>query len=291
MQEIRAAVIEAAGTSRRHRDPAPRRPGPGEVLVRMAASGVCHSDLHVRDGHWERPGADRPRARGRRVHRGGGPGHRPVGRRAGSRRCRGTPRACVCRECQRGRQWLCLGSPSLHHRQADGTHAAGARRRVAGARLPVDRDVRDGAGRAGDARWSRCPTASRPTSRRSSAAASRRASAPWSRRPRCRPDRPSPSIGLGGVGLSCVMGAVLAGARRIVAVDVNPAKLELAGELGATHWVQADPADPAARGGGHPPGRGRRRSGLRVRGDRAAGDDRAGGGGAAARAGPRCWWA
>ena len=53
-------------------------------------------------------------------------------------------------------------------------------------------------------------------------------------------------IGLGGVGLSCVMGAVLAGAWRIVAVDANPAKLALARELGATHAVLADPADPAA---------------------------------------------
>jgi S-(hydroxymethyl)glutathione dehydrogenase / alcohol dehydrogenase len=31
------------------------RPGPGEVRIRMAASGVCHSDLHVVDGEWERP--------------------------------------------------------------------------------------------------------------------------------------------------------------------------------------------------------------------------------------------
>src|SRR5687767_1650743 len=30
-------------------------PQRGEVLVRMVASGVCHSDLHVVDGEWERP--------------------------------------------------------------------------------------------------------------------------------------------------------------------------------------------------------------------------------------------
>ena len=30
-------------------------PGPGEVRVRMLASGVCHSDLHVLDGDWARP--------------------------------------------------------------------------------------------------------------------------------------------------------------------------------------------------------------------------------------------
>ena len=42
------------------------------------------------------------------------------------------------------------------------------------------------------------------------------------------------------------MGAVLAGARRIIAVDVSRAKIDLAGTLGATHWVQADPANPRA---------------------------------------------
>jgi len=50
-------------------------------------------------------------------------------------------------------------------------------------------------------------------------------------------------IGLGGVGLSCVMGAVLAGASRIVAVDRLPAKLELARELRATDVVMAGPDD------------------------------------------------
>jgi S-(hydroxymethyl)glutathione dehydrogenase/alcohol dehydrogenase len=52
-------------------------------------------------------------------------------------------------------------------------------------------------------------------------------------------------IGLGGVGLSAVMGAVLAGATQIVAVDRVPAKLEVARELGATDVIQAGD-DPAA---------------------------------------------
>jgi Zn-dependent alcohol dehydrogenase len=46
-------------------------------------------------------------------------------------------------------------------------------------------------------------------------------------------------IGLGGVGLSVVMGAALAGASRIVAVDRVPTKLERAREVGATHGVVA----------------------------------------------------
>src|SRR5205823_6341768 len=46
-------------------------------------------------------------------------------------------------------------------------------------------------------------------------------------------------IGCGGVGLSIVMGAALAGAATVVAVDTNDAKLELAQALGATHGVRA----------------------------------------------------
>ncbi|TCP49927.1 alcohol dehydrogenase [Tamaricihabitans halophyticus] len=46
--------------------------------------------------------------------------------------------------------------------------------------------------------------------------------------------------GLGGVGLSALLGAVVAGASTIVAVDVTPAKLRLARELGATHAFDAN---------------------------------------------------
>jgi S-(hydroxymethyl)glutathione dehydrogenase / alcohol dehydrogenase len=51
-------------------------------------------------------------------------------------------------------------------------------------------------------------------------------------------------VGCGGVGLNCVQGAALAGASRIVAVDTNPYKLELAGVFGATDVIDASAADP-----------------------------------------------
>jgi S-(hydroxymethyl)glutathione dehydrogenase/alcohol dehydrogenase len=53
-------------------------------------------------------------------------------------------------------------------------------------------------------------------------------------------------IGLGGVGLNVLSGARLAGAGRIVGVDVNPAKLELARKLGATDVIDASAGDPTA---------------------------------------------
>ena len=54
-------------------------------------------------------------------------------------------------------------------------------------------------------------------------------------------------LGAGGVGLSAVMGARLAGADPIVVVDVDPEKLELAKELGATHTIDASREDTVAR--------------------------------------------
>jgi aryl-alcohol dehydrogenase len=54
-------------------------------------------------------------------------------------------------------------------------------------------------------------------------------------------------FGAGSVGLSAVMAAKIAGCARIIAVDINPARLELALELGATHVFDAREDDVAAR--------------------------------------------
>jgi S-(hydroxymethyl)glutathione dehydrogenase / alcohol dehydrogenase len=53
-------------------------------------------------------------------------------------------------------------------------------------------------------------------------------------------------IGCGGVGLNVIQGARLAGASRIIAVDLSPAKLALAEKLGATHVIDASSADAVA---------------------------------------------
>ncbi|MGP9781132.1 S-(hydroxymethyl)mycothiol dehydrogenase [Glutamicibacter sp. AOP12-B1-11] len=51
-------------------------------------------------------------------------------------------------------------------------------------------------------------------------------------------------IGCGGVGVAAIAGAKLAGATTIIAVDLNPTKLETATQLGATHTVDSSKADP-----------------------------------------------
>ena len=53
-------------------------------------------------------------------------------------------------------------------------------------------------------------------------------------------------IGCGGIGLSAVNGAAIAGAERIIAIDTNSSKLELAKAMGATHTINASNVDPVA---------------------------------------------
>jgi Zn-dependent alcohol dehydrogenase len=54
-------------------------------------------------------------------------------------------------------------------------------------------------------------------------------------------------IGCGGVGLSVIQGAKLQHARQIIAVDVNPTKLDWAKQFGATHVVNAREVDPVQK--------------------------------------------
>src|SRR5918999_1071791 len=62
-----------------------------------------------------------------------------------------------------------------------------------------------------------------------------------------RPGQSVAVVGCGGVGDSVIMGAKLAGATTIVGVDIDPKKLEWAKEFGATHTVDAREGDPVAR--------------------------------------------
>jgi S-(hydroxymethyl)glutathione dehydrogenase/alcohol dehydrogenase len=54
-------------------------------------------------------------------------------------------------------------------------------------------------------------------------------------------------FGAGGVGLAAIQGALIAGARQIIAVDVIESKLATARELGATHIVDASSGDPVGK--------------------------------------------
>jgi S-(hydroxymethyl)glutathione dehydrogenase / alcohol dehydrogenase len=213
-------------------------PGPGEVRVRYGASGVCHSDLHCVDGEWTVP---LPLVLG---HEGAGTvdalGPGVSGLEVGDHVILSWRYACGrCRACVRGRSWACtntrmgdstLDDGTLRFQRGDGTEvyqylSVGTFAEAAvvpeAAAVPVPAELPfDVACLIG------CGVTTGVGAVVNTAEVEAGASL-------C-------VIGCGGVGLSVVMGAVLAGAHPIIAVDVEDAKLQQALDLGATHAVRGD---------------------------------------------------
>jgi S-(hydroxymethyl)glutathione dehydrogenase/alcohol dehydrogenase len=237
MTSIRAAVLRSAGEPAAIEILELADPREGEVRVRIGASGVCHSDLHVRDGDWPRP---TPIAMG---HEGAGV-IEAVGR--GVRTLSvGQPVALswlvpcgACRSCRAGRVWACLDSPSFRHRMPDGaTVLTGGNGQpvlsycaigtMASATVVPEAAaiaLPDGVDPEVAALIGCCVTTG-------VGAVVKTAAVP--------PGSSVAVIGLGGVGLSCVMGAVIAGASRIVAIDRVADKLATALAVGATDGLLA----------------------------------------------------
>lgn len=243
MSTVRAAVLEAVGEPVVVRELELIEPRAGEVRVRMLASGVCHSDLHVRDGEWDRPTPIVMGHEGAGVVEAVGPGVSSP--RVGELVALSWLIPCgVCRACRRGQVWACPDSPSYRHTLLDGATAFrgadGAAIRSycaiatmadavvvpAAAAIPVPA----GTDPAAAALIGCCVTTGVGAVLKTAAVPAGSSVA---------------VIGLGGVGLSCVMGAAIAGAARIVAVDRVSAKLDAAVAVGATDTLLAGD-DPSA---------------------------------------------
>jgi S-(hydroxymethyl)glutathione dehydrogenase/alcohol dehydrogenase len=240
---VRAAVLESVGEPVVVRDLELAEPRDGEVRVRMLASGVCRSDLHVRDGEWDRPTPIVMGHEGAGIVEAVGPG--VASPRVGDLVALSWLIPCgVCRSCRRGHVWACPDSPSYRHTLLDGRTAyrgghgspirsycaiatmAEASVVPAAAAIPLPA----GTDPAAAALIGCCVTTGVGAVTKTAAVPAGASVA---------------VIGLGGVGLSCVMGAVIAGASRIVAVDRVPAKLDAAISVGATDTLLAD-GDTAA---------------------------------------------
>jgi alcohol dehydrogenase len=210
-------------------------PGPGELLVRVDAAGLCHSDLSVVDGNRPRP---LPMALG---HEAAGT---VVGRGSGVRDVEEgdrvvlvfVPRCGNCRMCASGRPALC--------EPAAVTNASGELLR--GGRRWGEHEGRTVHHHLGVSAFSEhvvvdrgsvvvVPSELPPETAALFGCALLTGAGAVLETARVRPGESVAVFGLGGVGQCAVMGAALAGANPIVAVDPVPAKRELALELGATH--------------------------------------------------------
>jgi S-(hydroxymethyl)mycothiol dehydrogenase len=221
-------------------------PGPGEALVRVQACGVCHTDLHYREGGIN---DDFPFLLGHEaagIVESVGEGVRDVA--PGDFVILNWRAVCGhCRACLRGRPWYCFDTHNATQGMtlADGTAlspalgiGAFAEKTLvhAGQCTRVDPAVRpEVAGLLGCGVMAGLGAAinTAPVQRGDSAAV----------------------IGCGGVGGAAVAGARLAGAARIIAVDIDDRKLATARELGATDTVNSRAQDPVeairALTGGH----------------------------------------
>ena len=210
-------------------------PGPGEALVRVKACGVCHTDLHYREGaiNDEFPFLLGHEASG--TVESVGPGVDNVA--AGDFVVIAWRSPCgTCRSCLRGRPWYCFASRNAQQPMtlADGTPLSaalgiGAFAELtlvdAGQAIKVDPKANpQAAGLIG------CGIMAGLGASINTGGVSRGDSVAV--------------FGCGGVGDAAIAGSRLAGAHTIIGVDIDDRKLEWAREFGVTHTINANQTDP-----------------------------------------------
>lgn len=235
--EVRGVVASKQGAPVEVQSILVPEPGPGEALVSVHACGVCHTDLHYRDGT---VGEGYPfllghEAAGTVESVGAGvddllPGDSVV--LAWRAPC------YSCRSCRRGRPWYCFASRNATQPMTlqDGTPltpalgiGAFAEKTLvaAGQAIKVDPAARpEAAGLVGCGVMAGYGAAVNTGGVGSGDSVA--------------------VIGCGGVGVAAVAGASLAGARRVIAIDVDESKLDGANRFGASHTIDARRTDPIA---------------------------------------------
>jgi len=233
---MKAAVLERVGDPLRIEELTIDPVRPGEVRVAFRAAGVCHSDVHQADGAWGDLDPIVLGHEGAGVIESVGPGVADL--RAGDTVTLNWFLSCQnCRECRRGRPWLCGhvsgdgrrqdGSTPLHRQDGSPMLSyAGLGTFAEAAVVPADAAIR-------------IPPDVPPEVGALIGCAVTTGVMAVLRTARVTAGSSVLVVGLGGVGLSVVMGAALAGATRIVAMDLSPEKLEMGRLLGATDLVLA----------------------------------------------------
>ncbi|MFH8295258.1 S-(hydroxymethyl)mycothiol dehydrogenase [Streptomyces sp. NPDC018059] len=235
--EVRAVVAVKKGAPVEVRTIVVPDPGPGEVLVSVQACGVCHTDLHYREGAIN---DDFPFLLG---HEAAGTveavGADVTDLALGDYVVIAWRAPCgTCRSCLRGRPWYCFDSRNAAQPMTlvDGTPLSAAlgigafaekTLVAAGQAVKVDPAARpEAAGLIG------CGVMAGYGAAVNTGGVGRGDTVAV--------------IGCGGVGDAAIAGASLAGARRVIAVDIDDAKLDGATRFGATHTVNSRGTDPIA---------------------------------------------
>jgi len=248
--KIRAAVLEQMGVAPPYASSRPlsiqtvdlEGPGPGEVLIKVVAAGLCHSDLSVINGDRPRP---MPMALGHEAagivaELGAGVTDLQVGDHVV---VVFVPSCGHCAPCAEGRPALCEPGAAAN---GAGTLLSGARRLSRG-KEPLNHQL-------GCSVFAEYATVSRHSVVKIDPAVPLHEAALFGcavltgvgavvNTAKVQVGASVAVIGLGGVGLAALIGAHAAGARQIIAIDLADDKLEQARALGATHTVNAGQAD------------------------------------------------
>jgi S-(hydroxymethyl)mycothiol dehydrogenase len=210
-------------------------PGPGEAVVNVQACGVCHTDLHYREGGIN---DDFPFLLGHEaagVVEAVGPDVTSV--RPGDYVILNWRAVCGnCRACLRGRPWYCFATHNASQKMtlADGTvlsPALGIGAFVEKTLVAAGQCTKvDPAARPAVAGLLGCGVMAGLGAAINTGGVTRGDSVAV--------------IGCGGVGDAAILGSSLAGAAKIIAVDVDDRKLEWAKNFGATHTVNSGETDP-----------------------------------------------
>jgi S-(hydroxymethyl)glutathione dehydrogenase / alcohol dehydrogenase len=241
---MRASVLFEQGKPLSVEDLDLAPPRDGEVRVRMVASGVCHSCLHAADGSWT--GIPVPIVlgdEGSGVVEEVGPGVSDLAP-GDPVILSWSPTCGRCHYCVIGRPNLCERRLPGRGVLLDGTTRLSLRGR------PVHQYGHVGTYASRAVVHESCAIPIRPEMPLDKAAligCSVMTGVGAVINTAAVPAGASMAVfGVGGVGLNVVQGGALVAAHPIVAVDVNPAKLEHARRLGATHGVDASRQDPVA---------------------------------------------
>ena len=250
MMKIKAAVLNKTGAERPYAVSKPLSieeveldlPGYGEVLVKIRAAGLCHSDLSTINGVRPRP---TPMAMGHEASgtvEELGPGVTDL-KKGDNVVLTFVPSCGHCLPCAEGRPALCEPGAAAN---GAGTLLSGSRR--------LHRNGTDIHHHLGCSAFAEYATVSRRSLVKVDPELAFDEAALFGcavltgvgavlNTAKVSPGSTVAVVGLGGVGLCSILGAVVAGARKIVAVDLFDDKLELARSLGATDTFNASDPD------------------------------------------------